>query len=406
MSWLDKIKDQIIITCGDGKGYQPLWINATKDIEWHIAEFTFPELDGSLVNKGKKLGTRYNLELYFQGDDHLDKSFAFETSANDRRPWRISHPFYETLLVQPNGFHIDNTQLNVSKWTGYVIETIIESNPKIKVDPVSAISTQKVICDEAFAAALYATPTLTDVDQLNQTNKRNYNLTVPIIRIPSEAESYFNIFNKANSAVNTATASPLLAMRTTIAMINAPALFTISATSRINLMNQQFVTLRDTVFGLTNPSSKQIYQNLGGSMIGTMCLASSLALPGEFTNSNSSTGLIGTILAAYDNYLIDLDTLQTANGGNSNSFIPDAAALFNLSQLLNLAVCNLILIALTSKTERSIITETDTNIIILTHRFYGLDNNDRNIDELIANNNIGLNEMLQIKKNRKIVYYI
>ena len=31
MSWIDKIKTELIITCGDGKQYKPQWINAVKN---------------------------------------------------------------------------------------------------------------------------------------------------------------------------------------------------------------------------------------------------------------------------------------------------------------------------------------------------------------------------------------
>lgn len=406
MSWIDKIKDDIIITCGDGVSYQPSWLNASKQLEWNVAMFEFPELEGTLVKKSKKLGTKYHLELYFQGADHLELSKAFEASANDPRPWRIAHPFYGTLNVQAPAFTVDNTGLNVSKWTGTVIETILEVNPRTAVDPIDAIAIQKNILDESFAQALLVPPTTIDVATMKQTNRKNYNLTVPVITIPEEAENYFNLFNKANSAVNTATASPLLAMRTVVSMINAPALFAISATNRIGLLNRQFVELRKTVSGLANPSSKQIYQNLGGTIISSMVLASTLPLPDEFVNSSKSLQLIDQISAAFDDFMTDLDSLQTANGGSPGSFIPDATSIIQLNQLINLGISNLFTIALSSKNERSVICEADTNIIILTHRFYGLDANDNNINELIANNNLGLNGLLQIKKATKIVYYI
>lgn len=406
MSWIDRIKNDLIITCGDGKSYTPSWLNASKDLSWNVAEFTFPGLGGTLVKKTQKLGTRFNLELFFQGPEHLDISAAFEVSANDLRPWILEHPFYGVLTVQAPSFHIDNSGLNISKWTGVVIETITEDNPKTTVDPIDEIAIQKLLLDESFAQALLATPSTTDVATMQTSNPVIYNLTVPIIKIPKEVEDYFNLFNKANAAISTAIASPLLAMRTIITMITAPAKFKLSVTQRINTLNDTFESLRSTVSGLINPASKQIYQNLAGSVISSMALATSTPLAGDFINSKRSLQLIDIIIAAYNQYIKDLDLLQTANGGNTTSFIPNAQSLQGLNQLLNLAVSNLFAIALSSKMERSIITEADTNLIILTHRFYGLDANDNNIDELIANNEMGLNSLIQIKKGTKIVYYI
>lgn len=406
MSWLDRVKNKIVIFTDDGKTYRPEWINATKTLEWHTTEFNYPNLDGTFVSKKKKLGTRYGLEIYFQGENHLDTSEAFEKSINNSAPLVIEHPFYGVLTVQAPKFEVDNSGYNVSKWTGVVIETLVETNPKINVDPVDSIAVQKIFVDERMAAALLLPPNTTDINTMSYNNARNYKVVTPYITVPIEAEQYFNLFNAASSAINVATAGPLLAMRTSIAMLSAPAMFTISVTNRMNLLKSQFANLRQTIVGVTSPTSKQIYQNLAGTIISSMCLASSVPLANDYSDSYKSLLIVDDVLDTFNQYMEDLDLLQTANGGTPSSFIPNADAIIALSQLLNLALSNLFLISLSSRVERSITTENDTNVVILTHRFYGLDNADNNMNEFIANNSIGLNELLQIKKGRKIVYYI
>ncbi len=135
-----------------------------------------------------------------------------------------------------------------------------------------------------------------------------------------------------------------------------------------------------------------------------MCLASSFQ--SDSLSASDILAIMEAILAANDQYLIDLDSLQTLNNGNTSSFIPDANSITKINDIVNLTISNLFNISLNAKQERSIITEEDTNIILLTHRLYGIDSNDKNIDELISENNIGLTETLQIKKGRKILYYI
>jgi hypothetical protein len=56
--------------------------------------------------------------------------------------------------------------------------------------------------------------------------------------------------------------------------------------------------------------------------------------------------------------------------------------------------------------ERFLFLEEDTNLILLTQRLYSLDDADNNMVELMENNNLGPNDILQLKKGRKIVYYI
>jgi len=73
---------------------------------------------------------------------------------------------------------------------------------------------------------------------------------------------------------------------------------------------------------------------------------------------------------------------------------------------MNFTLSNLFAIALNAKQERSIVLEEDNNLVNLTHRFYGLDAADENIDEFILNNNIGISEHLLIKKGRILRYYV
>jgi hypothetical protein len=67
---------------------------------------------------------------------------------------------------------------------------------------------------------------------------------------------------------------------------------------------------------------------------------------------------------------------------------------------------NLYAIGLNAKQERTYITTEDSDFITLAHKFYGLDFDDNTIDELIENNNLGLNGILNIDKGTEILYYI
>jgi len=63
-------------------------------------------------------------------------------------------------------------------------------------------------------------------------------------------------------------------------------------------------------------------------------------------------------------------------------------------------------IAISAQQERSILCDSDTNVILLAHRFYGLLIDDSTIQRVMDNNSIGLSEILDIKKGRKILYYV
>lgn len=406
MSWIEKIQDELIITTGDGKEYKPNWINATKTKDYNIAEFNFPNLAGTLVSRGTAMGRKFALELFFQGENHLETSDAFERSADDRRAWTLSHPFYGNIIVQPTSLSFDNTGYNITKITGTVIETITEDNPRTTVPPKEQIIRMQEMMSEDLELATTATPSAGDVDRSLATTEESFSQGVKIITLPEEFEEYNNAYNDALAAVNTAIASPVLAMRALNTMLTQPAKFTLSVKTRIDCLINTFNTLRGTIDGIISVAGKQFYQNQCSSVLGGMCLSVATPLDADFKNSVQAIDLIDKLLENYDLLIDDLDSLQTANGGNTTSFIPDPTILGDLSNMMSYTISNLYNIALNSRQERSIITEYDSNIILLTHRLYSLDPSDSNIDELIENNGWGLNHILGIKKGTKVIYYI
>jgi hypothetical protein len=407
MSWLDRITDQLIITTGDGKKYYPSWLNAQKTRDYNYTEFNFPEIEGTLVKRLKPMGAKYNLELFFQGDDHLSVSENFDNSSKNERHWTLEHPFYGLIFVQPTSLNFDNSGYNITKISGTVIETIVEdNNPLTTIDPIDQVPLQKTNLDETAEVTFTEPITTTEVTILTEKTASTYAMGVPVIKLPAQAEEYYQAFVAANTAISTALSSPLLAIRTVTAMLNYPAQLEESVKVRLNLLANQFGVLRESLENLLTPSSKKLYQTNAGSVISAMCLAAATPQANDYKNASAVLLIADQLVDNYDTYLADLDTLQSANGGNTTSYVPSADVLNQLNNLINTTLSALYNIALNSRTERSIITEKDTNIILLTHRLYGLDDDDNNISELMENNGMGLIDLLQIKKGRRIVYYI
>jgi len=413
MSWLDRITKNLIIKPGDGKSYTPNWLNAVKQKDYNVAEFEFPEVEGTLVYRSKPKAARYNLELYFQGEDHLDIARAFEQSSDDPRPWKLTHPFYGLIIVQPLGLNFDNTKYNVSKVSCTVVETITEQFPKGSVDPVDKIKFDKASLDVKvadFFATKFPTPTIETVNQLTNNVKQSYNLTIPTISFDIDASEYFNKYNTALSGILNITGEVSLAMTVVSDFYNAPIAFAQSVKSRIDGLTNQFLALRTNITTLFNNSSPLLtpayittYEVNAGSIISSIATSSVTNM--DYVSRADVIAIIEAILTAYNTFIKDLDSFQTANGGSTTSYIPNGQTMSDLNDLINFTVSSLFVVALNSKQERSLYLESDSNIILLAHRLYGLQPDDNTIDTLIKNNNIGLNELLVIKKDRRIIWY-
>lgn len=404
MSWIDKLANDLIITTGDGRSHYPLWKKPSKSIAFNYSEFTFPNLSGSLVDRGTPMGRRFPLEIYFVGENNIEDSSEFESSANDKRPWKIEHPYYGLIFVQPTEINFDNTSDNLTKINVGLIETITDTNPKTRINPLETIKLKKLKFDSELEQNITSTITPIDTNVMIDVNKKNYNLSVPIIKIPKEAESFYNAFNQASSFINSATATPILIARSVISVMSYPANFTASTQTRINTLVNVFNELEKNISNITTVAGKQIYQIQAGTILSAMCIAASTPLAKDFTNSKSILNIIDTISVTGKKFFENLDLLQTLNGGSLASYIPTADSIITLSGLISYTISNLYIIALNSETEKSIIVEKDTNALLLTHRFYGL-SNDENLNKLFSNNNWGLNHILQIKKGTKVIYY-
>lgn len=407
MSWGLKAENEYVIITGDAKSYTVRWKNPSIGMEFNTSEFEFPGISGTLVQRGTAKGFKYAIEVYFQGDDNLDQAQAFRNSAQDSRPWIIYHPLYGTLNVQPISLFFDDSSLNVTKVTGNVIETIIEDKPIMSVDPVDDINERvenvSVRLADAYVLAV-KTPDAKNIALIQANTDKIYKQGVKSINNTSDYEKYFNAFNVANSAIVQATSKPLEAIRRVQAMINLPFQFADTVKNRISTLAAQISLLRTSIANLLRMPDKKLYENNVGFIIATMAQASVTNY--NYTNRVAVADVMDVIEAVYEQFLSDLDVLSNLNASSPDSYIPDADSMSQLSDLINVTLSNLVKISLNSKQERIHITDKETNIILLAHRLYGLQQDDSTVQQIIDDNNIGINEYLLIRQGRKIIYYI
>ncbi len=411
MAWQDKVKNKFIVTTGDGKNYFPYWLNAAKSYDFNTAEFEFINISGTLVGRKTPKGKRYNIEIYFSGEytdgDHLDIAAEFDKSSQDPRRWTIQHPLYGKIIVQPLNLTFDNRDFNITKITGTVVETITQDQPKITVDPVDRIILDKETADQLISVVFETdipAPTTHDKNTLTTNTSNLYNRIKDKIKDTVDAEAYFGLFNSANAAINKATTDPLSAIRAVQAMINAPFGFADTVRNRIAMLVSQFQTLQTSIANIAGKNDKRIYENNTGTLITSMCACAVTNY--DYSNRSDVFQVAQNITDSYNSYLDSLDDLQDANGGNPDNFIPDGDSQIAISNIVDFTLANLFIIANNARQSRTIYLENDSNLIILTHRFFGLTVDDSTIDEFMNLNDIGLNELIEIKKGRPITYYV
>jgi hypothetical protein len=406
MSWEQQINQNFIITCGDGATYQPLYDDKAivKDVEYNLSEFNFPNVEGTFVDRRLRKGNRYAMTIVFQGANHLDEVARFENSAKDRRPWVVEHPKYGRLNVQPASLNFNDETLNFTRVTGTLLETILRGVPTITINPQDQIVNLQRVAFDSGAVLFASEPPIPQ--NMAVANASLYSSGVNSGALQLQTENYFNLFNDANAAILNATAEPLAAIRALQAVILAPSQFSLSVRQRLQIFTNQLNLLFGTVANISSQANKYQFEITTGSLITSMCSTASTPLPQDYVNMVDVLNVVDIILNAQSTFISSLDFLQTDNGGNTDSYISGFRFISDVTNTVNYTVSELFEIAISAQQERSILCDSDTNVILLAHRFYGLLIDDSTIQRVMDNNSIGISEILDIKKGRKILYYV
>ena len=409
MSWVRRLDQKYLIETGDGQRYEPSWLNAVVLQEYNIRLFDYPNIDGTNARRRRPKGRKFAIEIYFQGEDHLDQAEAFRRSTLDQRHWHILHPLYDEIRVQPIRLVFDNRNYSVTKITGQVVETIAGVFPRgISAFP-DEIAERKLALDEV-AAINYATQTQTI--QADEVTTVSNNIAVletttdSIIQEEEEKVSFRNKVLEAERNVNNLITEPLAALRSVQEVINFPSTVTGEVRTRVGQLIEQFDRVITSLGNLTGLSrNNKVYAETSGSTFVSASAIASITNP-DFETRAQIQEERERIIDFYNNYIDTLDQLQTESQTQEDSYAPNPDVITGVQEVVFFTLANLDEIALEAQQEHVIITEADTNAIILTHRVYGLDEDDENLDRFIRTNNIGLKEILNIPKDREIVYYV
>lgn len=401
MSWQTDIENIIFtIITGDGKEWRPKWKNATKDVEYNASIYEFVNVDGSLALRAKPKGRRFDLEFYFDGENAVTIGNNFEISARNNKYWTVKHPFYGDIKCQPLSLKQDNTALNVSKFTVPVIETITTAYPEatkiiedeiiVKVAEINEL--QQVAYEQS--AEIDRTELVKNVSALDT-------IFSSIIKTSEELKEFKDAVADAVIEITNVVSTGTSILRAIHTLINYPATIEQTIEARFNSFVEALDNIIDT-FG----DNKEQFEAISGSIVAAMQLVTVSNITDDFNIRKDVIDHQDSLLTEYNKYLSFLDTLQTERADSDDSYTPDYNSQNGLNELVNLTISNLFEVAFSAKQEREFTLEKDSNPILLTHRFYGLDKLDENLSKFIKTNNVGLNELLNIKKGRKIVYYV
>lgn len=405
-SWGQKAKQDVIITTGDSEEWRPLHFFAQEQVEYQTSEFDFIDKAGTLVKRKEKRGRRFDISIAFEGEDHHERAKTFQKSADDKRPWRIDHPYLEIATVHPLSLSYDFSDHNVSMITGEVVETIEEVAPRVFVDSELELTRRDADIRDASAATYSGSiPSQSAINDLSGAVDDAFNAIEDEVSDQADLESFIETYNDTTRAIRSGVNAPGVAMDRTIRLLSAPARFAIDLERKMSLIASRLESLADRFDASSNADSKATFETSAAGYV----IASSLAPiidKGKIRDRNEAIRRSQQVSGVYDTYLNKLDALSTSFNDTPASYQPDPSLQQQVSSLVQASASKLFQIAIGSNQERSIRLVSESDLITLTHYLYGIDPEEENIDRLMDINNIGQNEVMEIPRGRQIIYYV
>lgn len=397
MSWLENIeKIPFKITTGDSNVFTPLWISGQKSKEFNFSKYDFISLKGSIIDRKESKSTKYPLVFYFQGENNLQEVQRFERSAEDKREWRVDHPFYGIITGQPLKIDSSDKDYNVSVITVDFWETINVEAPLTSVSIADQI-TEKTVLINNLAVDKYVAGVELSSSDVPLIRNRVDSITTAIQPLKESSSPNLIALDKS---INDLTGNPKAVIENVQVATSFPENTTPSdlirfAKTILERLFSENITRNEKVF----------FESQSASTIAN--LSEALILQTGFITRSDVENASFELLNIFENVLANLDIFSVDIFDVENSWSPNIDLQTQLRDLVFLTLRNLFSIAFEAKQERVAENEKDSNLILLAHKYMGgLDVDDAKIESFREINNIINDELLHIPKGRKIIYYV
>lgn len=442
-TWEDRVRGAAY-TCPNGTRFVFKYEDLSRETPLRNAWFEFPLIDNAYGQQNGFGSRSYPMRCYFVGPQCDLLATAFEAGLMQRGIGRLEHPVYGTIDVIPDGSIVRNDALK-SAANQAIVEITFKTTtgivfPDATKDPqneiLALIAGFDVASAQSFADHVNIKKVTHRTSLIQGIRKTLDGISKTIGGLSSAVSSvnreFQNIRSTVNYGLDVLVGQPLLLARQVKNLISAPSRALLGIQNRLD----GYSDLADNIFG--SKSGRPLEQLAHGSsmltrrtailndfhtsdLVVSQAVASSvIAATTAPVNAAGESQLDATrfdtrakAIAAASQISNMFDALvawrDECFAGFSDIAGVDAAlvdtgeSIQALQNSVAMTIGYLVRVAFTLKTERSIILDRPRTIIDLCGELYG--SVDDRLDFLIATNDLTGSEILEIPRQRKIVYY-
>lgn len=383
MDYQQRLKSiKFSITTGDGVKHSPLMLDSSIELNFNTREFLYLGQAGSYIGREEAGDRALPLSFYFEGNNHVEDMQAFMRSTDDKRPWKITHPFYDNIIVQPVGKLVLTSKFGQTWGEVTVKITLPEQLPAVNPDITASATVQKDAIDTAVVES--AAPGNPSVAKKQVSGiATNYNL------LPNTNASIVALKDKvrtATSLAQSALSKPQEFAESMRDLISFPFQIVGELRTSIDSLERSF----NELFALADTDIR-LFESMSSLMMTT---ASAFAPNATYENVSDVEQMKALIERIYQARILAFD---------SNGYKPDSETELKIDILTQSVLGQLSEKALGANQEYVVFADIDAAPQVYASRFYG--DADNGLTRFIDENKIGGTELLQIRTGRRLVYY-
>lgn len=409
MSWIDNIENTIFtIRTGDGKLYTPdLPINYETIKEFNAATFEFIDQPGALITRKLVRARKFELVFYFQGSQNIELADAFDTSANDPRAWIVRHPQYGDITGQPISIRRNDAKLNATEITVDFWETITTSFPVAFIATADQVIRMQGIFHIISPINYESKVNLKPADVSRVTNFAA-DLTA-IVKKGMDTVHYTEFVTDVNAmlnSVNNLILAPVDAITAIHNVILLPSKLELSVAVRIQMIGAIYTSVTRLLSDASIKNNKAFFETAAGIAVCSIAQAITTPLTGDYVTRDQVVAAANNLQDMYGDYLATLDASYVGIGDLSTSFSASQETQTALQDVVLQTLYKLNTVAFNAKVERLVLLTVDAQLIVLTHKYMGLDAADANIETFRTINNLKNNNVFLVPRGTQIKYYV
>lgn len=415
MSWEDRLKEAVY-TAPSGEFIRFDYEDVSLSIDKKTTAFEFPDANGTYVQDSGVSGRRFPLRIYLHGENYDLEAETFLNALSETGFGVLEHPMYGPFNVVPFGTITRRDDLktaaNQAIFEVTFWETIGLVYPTTQIDPGSAVL---LAVDEFNTASSEQFDKNIDIDtaieRVSFQNKFRdlYNKAKGgLQKIADTVQKVQDKFNAVSSSINegidTLIGGPLTLAFQVTQLVQAPGRAISSIRAKLdaykNLARDIFG--RDTVTpGNDSRNANDFFsdENFAATYITGAIIS---AVNTEFESKTEALESAAEVLELFDEIVEFRD--NNYKSLESAGIVDTGESYQKLQEAVSITAGFLVQISFSLKQERAIVLDRDRSIIDLVAELYG--EIDKKLDFFINTNDLTGDEIVELPKGRKIVYYV